>query len=183
MNAAVFLFREKIDAGGSDRKICAALEFCRRAGIDGIPVMPRLYRTSSGKPYVENGNVFVSVTHTPGLAAVAVSDGEIGVDAERSDRVVKNYGRICESRFSRREKEFVRSAGGDGAERFLQVWVKKEAYLKYTGQGLSGFRSSDVFSADGCFTKVPLDGFEIWLYTAEIPAGPVKIVEMDETVN
>ena len=41
-------------------------------------------------------------------------------------------------------------------ESFLDIWVKKEAYVKFTGEGLSGMKSCDVTKLSG-FEKIEND--------------------------
>lgn len=55
-----------------------------KAGYKNIEIK----RTENGKPYTE-GNVFFSLSHTEDFIACAVSDSEIGIDAERMRSVEK----------------------------------------------------------------------------------------------
>ena len=71
-------------------------------------------RTETGKPYVD-GEIYFSLSHTDGLTVCAVSDKNIGVDAERI-REIKNKEKII-ARFMEDdvkilgEKEFFEKMG------------------------------------------------------------------------
>ncbi len=118
-------------------------------------------RTKSGKPYVND--VFVGVTHTDYFLIICVSDCEIGIDAERYDRYVKNKKRIIRKYFSKNEAEYAL----DSNENFLEIWVKKEAYLKFLGIGLKGIKKVDTFDVPGTFEKIEHKECIIYIYTEE----------------
>lgn len=114
-------------------------------------------RTAKGKPYLENGP-FVSVSHTGDIVVVAVSESEIGIDAERKDREVKKQEELIRKYFSERETEYANTR-----EKFLEIWTKKESYGKFTGEGL-GDIGKDVFSHKGRYEKIEKDGYIIFAY-------------------
>ena len=68
------------------------------------------------KPYVND--VFVGVTHTDYFLIICVSDFEVGIDAEKKDRYVKNKKRIIRKYFSKNEAEY----SLDSDEKFLEIW-------------------------------------------------------------
>ena len=113
--------RESIAAG-------ALLESLLRH--QGVPE-PFSYRASSqGKPYLDGKGaetrlaVHFSVTHTKGLAAVAVGEMPVGVDAER----IRPYPvKVAERYFPAAERTDL--ARGDDAA-FYRVWTGKEALAK-----------------------------------------------------
>lgn len=92
------------------------------------PAVPLDIRTGEhGKPYIPNAPHF-NISHSGGIVMCAVSDEEIGVDIqeevspERAEKVARRY-----------------FAPDEQAElpRFTELWAKKEAYIKFTGMGLS----------------------------------------------
>lgn len=112
----------------------------------------------SGKPYVGVGSgMYVSISHSHGLCAAAVSDSEVGVDIEYIDpsRSTERLKRLAARFFSADELAYIK-AGADAGdavlpERFFEVWCAKESYVKYTGTGLSGTRRLlDIRSAGQC---------------------------------
>ena len=84
----------------------------------------------NGKPYIKGNGLFYSLSHSGTLAVCAVSDSEIGVDAEQISRA---DFKIAKRIFTDREIAFI-----DGsAEKFIRLWTLKESYMKYCGSGLS----------------------------------------------
>lgn len=86
---------------------------------------------STGKPYLNNSNKWISWSHDEAYLVVALSEiGEIGVDIEsrhlRYDEQL--YGWVLHS------EEKNKLAQGT---LFSEIWTRKEAILKYTGEGIS----------------------------------------------
>ena len=98
----------------------------------GIPIKKLCFeRGAHGKPYLKGADAQFSLSHTKGAVCAAFSDdGEIGVDIERGDR------RASEALMRKVLCENERQAVHSDAD-FVNVWVKKEAFLKRTGIGLA----------------------------------------------
>lgn len=133
-----------------------------------------LKRDLNGKPYIESAEktVFVGVTHTDELVIVALSDKDFGIDCESASRVVKRHHDIAKKYFSEKENEYVYASdtlAGDESERerFLEIWVKKEAYVKFLGTGLKSMKKTDVFLLPGCFQRVNYGNNIIYIYIPE----------------
>lgn len=98
-------------------------------------------REERGKPYLAAPDpaLHFNVTDTRGLALVAVTRaGRIGVDVEAL-RERPAWPRIAARRFSARE-----AAAIDSLEAFLRAWVRKEAVVKLTGEGLAQLGAVEV---------------------------------------
>jgi 4'-phosphopantetheinyl transferase len=94
-------------------------------------------RFAGGKPRLEGASVAFSLSHVAGAALIAITRGGIvGVDLERARKV-----RVREPRQARVEAA---AAALDPAEplppggeaRFLQAWVRLEAFAKAEGSGV-----------------------------------------------
>ena len=107
----------------------------RAAGIAARGVA--FTRSAGGKPRLEGAPVSFSLSHVAGAALIAVtSGGTVGVDLERERKV-----RVREPRRTR-----VEAAGAAlspevplpalGEARFLQAWVRLEAFAKAEGSGV-----------------------------------------------
>lgn len=86
-----------------------------------------------GKPFIKDSFLHFNLSHSNRYACIAFANFEIGVDIElmKDDSVV-------ESIFSKNEKELYDNIQGHLQQQaFYQAWVRKEAYLKALGTGLS----------------------------------------------
>jgi 4'-phosphopantetheinyl transferase len=109
-----------------------ALSFALCETVPGFAPPPALSYDETGRPRVPGA--FVSLSHTRGLAACAVSDTPVGLDAERERPM---NAKIAPRVLSPDEMtEFC--ACGDQNDFLLLKWVTKEAYLKLTGEGIAG---------------------------------------------
>ena len=93
----------------------------------------------NGKPFLsERGNgLKFNLAHSEEMALVAVTaSGEIGVDVERV-RVLEDFEELVARFFSRREtEEFRRLQPDEQPAAFFNLWTRKEAWLKATGEGI-----------------------------------------------
>ena len=87
-------------------------------------------RSETGKPFLENTPLFFSVTHTKETRFIAVSDENIGIDAELISREI-DYRPIL-SRFPFDEREEIK-----GKEDFLHHWTAIESTVKWLGGSLA----------------------------------------------
>src|SRR5262245_3429990 len=117
-----------------------------RLGPRDVPVR----YADGGKPYLpaEFGLEF-NLSHTAGLAVIAVGRARLGVDVERA-RPVPDADALVNRFFSRREAEQFRSLPiKDRPGAFLRAWTRKEAVLKAIGRGVQSLDCCDVTFADG----------------------------------
>lgn len=96
----------------------------------------------SGKPvaFADNKEIYVSISHSGDFVAAALCDNEVGIDLEVTREVKPDF---IKKVLSADELEFVNESN-DKTMAFLKVWTAKEAYLKLTGEGLSGLKSANV---------------------------------------
>lgn len=116
-----------------------------------------------GKPELAGGTgLKFNTSHSAGRQLVAVAGREVGVDVER---VRSGF------RFEDIVKRFLlpeEAAGVSSAEMFFRVWTRREAFLKATGQGLTGLRTPiappwivmDIDAGDGWAAAVAVEGGE-----------------------
>jgi 4'-phosphopantetheinyl transferase len=95
-----------------------------------------------GKPFLVQRNgvrpPFFNLSHSGPLVAIAISaDRPVGADVERL-AIMRDMDAIAERWFAPCEREAVHAApASDKARTFYTFWVRKEAYVKGRGQGLS----------------------------------------------
>lgn len=91
-----------------------------------------------GKPYVPNSDIEFSLSHSGGLALVAVARrGAVGVDVEQWDQRIDHL-ELAGQFFSPYECSSLASLEGHDAivAGFFAAWTRKEAYMKATGHGI-----------------------------------------------
>lgn len=89
--------------------------------------------SESGKPFCKSHKeIHFSISHSGDFVAVAISDKEVGIDIETlKNPTEKLIARVC----SDNEKNLIDSSKNK-AEKFTEMWTKKEAYLKALGTGI-----------------------------------------------
>jgi 4'-phosphopantetheinyl transferase len=104
----------------------------------------------AGKPALASGcsskDIRFNLTHSGDHALIAIASGrEVGVDIERVARH-DDHEKLARRFFSLAElASFLQYPAGEHAEAFLRHWVRKEAYLKARGFGLT--RHDEGFDA------------------------------------
>jgi 4'-phosphopantetheinyl transferase len=115
---------------------------------------------SGGKPVMSCGGVrdtpHFNLAHSGDLALCAISNAEVGVDCERLGHH-DDIERVSRQFFSVEEAGVLRAhPAADQMRFFLRTWVRKEAYLKATGEGLA--RDTTTFTVLGSAGGVTLHG-------------------------
>lgn len=90
-----------------------------------------------GKPHLHNvSNYHFSVSHTNNIIAFASSGDKIGIDIETSNRADIPFVETADLHFTSGEADYIRNSTYP-AKSFLEIWTRKEAYVKCSGKGLS----------------------------------------------
>lgn len=122
-----------LDASASEQHAAAhrLLDFVlrRKYGIEKYT----LGYAERGKPFVENyPDIFFNLSHCTGLAVCAVSEAEIGVDAE----LIRLYNGNASKRIFTKNEMLAVSESDDPNEAFFRFWTLKEALGKAFGTGI-----------------------------------------------
>lgn len=155
--------REKAERMRSerDRRTSVAAELALRLQIKEIlnisDDMIDFTTGEHGKPFLKNYEDFhFSISHSGNYAVCVCSSLPVGVDIENNDR---GNEKIAKRYFTADEYRCIYETGETD---FAKVWTSKEAYVKYTGNGLS--EGLDTFSV--------LDGSTGCRFvTTELPSG------------
>ncbi len=112
----------------------------------------------NGKP-VLNGrqDIFFNMSHSGNMVVIAVGDTAMGVDVELTDTCTE---KVAKRFFHANEWEYIESYKGNKKPLLARCWTMKEAYIKYTGEGL----------------KKPLDSFETVIDSGDI-IGKEELIE------
>ena len=118
-----------------NQTICAdhlARELLMQAGAR--PEQLCFSQTPLGKPLCPQTGLHFSLSHSGNFVFCAVARTEVGADLEALRPIRPALAeRVC----SAAELEYICPQGVFDGERFLSVWTAKEAYLKYTGEGIA----------------------------------------------
>lgn len=107
--------------------------------------LPQILTTDRGKPYFADSPLCFSITHTQNHAFCALSDQNIGIDAEELTQKIDP--RLALKILSPDELAQYEAAA-DKNRALLTFWVLKEAAAKLSGQGLRGYPNHTNFSLD-----------------------------------
>ncbi len=117
------------------------------ASILGLTV-GRVEKDENGKPFFpDQPNVFFSIAHADGMAAIAIGDAKCGIDVEGERKVSE---RIREKYLS-----------GAKEEEALLRWTERESYGKYEGSGFFAEPNYENVS----FTTFFVNGFTVTVCT------------------
>ncbi len=130
----------------NDKKLCILSDMLLREMLSetfGI-TCPEFALSEKGKPYLKNGKAHFNISHSKDFFACAVDSKPVGIDIEAKKLIhTQLLRRVCtedELIFITGQSELPTTKdflSEEEALKFLQVWTAKEAYIKYTGKGLS----------------------------------------------
>ena len=97
----------------------------------GLPEPPRVEKDARGKPFLPDfPGIHISISHTRGAVAAALSELPAGVDVEPASRLLHDW---FPARFFTDAECFL----ADCPEEVIAVWTRKEALLKRDGRGIT----------------------------------------------
>ncbi len=121
--------------------LCAMLSEYLKVSAEGLEI----YESEKGKLRLKNSRLGFNISHSGAFVACAIHEGEIGIDIEEKREISPRLFRSVLSESERKNllkgkalpEEKIPADSPLTAE-FLRLWTAKEAYLKFTGEGLSG---------------------------------------------
>ena len=101
-----------------------------------------------GMPYIQDSNLFFNISHTNSAFLLGFNQGsKIGVDLENLSGD-EELPALIDYAFSDAESDYCLN-GGVTAVRFLELWTLKEAFLKYSGKGLTDdLKSINIYGTE-----------------------------------
>jgi 4'-phosphopantetheinyl transferase len=122
--------------------------------------------SKEGKPFLSHGSpqIHFNMSHSGDLAAYAITlAGEVGIDIEKH-RLMPDMDAIAQRFFSPGECQALSEVSEPGRNAaFFECWVRKEAYVKAHGGGLS----------------MGLDKFQVSL----VPGEPAALLGIDDPAD
>lgn len=141
------------------------------------PALPLdIHTAENGKPYIPNAPFF-NLSHSGDFVIIAVSEKPVGIDIqepvapERAQKIARRF-------FTLEEQELT--------ARFTELWTRKEAYIKFTGIGLSAMLSAFSVLGDlpGChFKSSVLEGCFYSVCAEEKCTAQPVFVDAEELLN
>lgn len=121
--------------------------------------MPELEITPRGKPFFRDNPIYFNISHTPKRVACLMDYQPVGLDVEELDRTFSSS--LPKKVLS--QMEYVQYEQAANSEKiFLHFWVLKEASVKLSGEGLTGYPNNTNF----CIEKYPVIDFDGCLFAA-----------------
>lgn len=104
-----------------------------------------LEQTQSGKPFLPGCDHFhFNLSHSGRWVVIAWGDAPLGIDVQ-TICMNESKEKLARRFFHPDEQAYLFAAVGQNrANRFFEIWTKKESYLKYLGTGID--RALDSFS-------------------------------------
>ena len=94
---------------------------------------------ANGKPYIENSDIYFSISHCNNMVAIFVSNNRNGVDIEQIRTAKPDLiQRVC----SESECNYIMQSNNPDKE-FTKLWTLKESFVKADGRGL-GFGLDNI---------------------------------------
>lgn len=97
----------------------------------GLTKIPKIQYSKYQKPILCIPNVYFNCSHSGKIAVCVFSDAEVGVDTE----FVTPNKKILQCVLTNAEQKIIENSK-DSMEQFIRLWTAKEAYAKYTGNGI-----------------------------------------------
>lgn len=124
-----------------------------------------------GKPYIKGSPLSFSLSHSGELAALAVSESEVGCDIEKvrpiDFRIAKKY-------FFNTEYEALQNEANEDKrlELFFRLWTLKESFIKAAGLGFQlGLNKFEIgFENEEPFVNQSLNDYDYSFFEYKLPS-------------
>ena len=122
----------------SDRRLSLAAYLLLEEALEkeyGILEPPTFEYGPHGKPFLKDyPHIHFNLSHCTGTALCVVSDAPVGCDVENVAPILDED--LCRRACSEEELSRIRNSYRPTVA-FALLWTRKEAFLKYTGEGLT----------------------------------------------
>ncbi len=108
--------------------------------------------TPFGKPLLSDGSYHFNISHSEDIVAVCVHDTPIGIDVEKINdidpKIAMRFFAPAELLYlfghEPKDADLEKVLPPDARLRFFEIWTAKEAYLKYSGEGMTHVKNVDT---------------------------------------
>lgn len=123
-----------------------------------------ILRTENGKPYFkDHPEVHFSVSHTGQMWICLMADHNVGVDIQEKKSIKTKE--ITDRYFGPDEEHYVALWGDYG---FFDLWVRKEALVKYRGTTLMEEMRREVAQDGDLMDEIVIDGETVYLSAVDM---------------
>lgn len=123
-----------------------------------------IIRSENGKPYFKNAPFHFSVSHSGMLFICAISKDNIGIDIEVQRNI--EYEKLANRFFNEIDSHYVALWGQEG---YYQLWVVKEAIIKYMdGKLAHGLKDICVTNDGNMLDKIKIEKEEVYIGLIEL---------------
>lgn len=127
-----FLKKRRNEKAFAEGVLARALLFYGLKKEYHLTEFPEIFREENGKPYLPDFlGIHFNLSHTDGKVLCAISDNPVGADIQK--KVVFKENLFL---WISHENERKNLGSMTGETVFNSLWCLKEAYLKYTGEGI-----------------------------------------------
>ncbi len=170
---------EDRQAAGTGRGSCVS---CRKSylsyTVSGLvselaEPFPLTYRYGDkGKPYLENVPLYFNLSHSGDYVLCAVSGREVGADIQKIQPV--DVMKLARRFFSEPECRTLERCENEQERQwvFLRLWTRKEAWGKFTGEGVAAALGRDMQGEDADWLEItPPEGYAAAVCRGVSPRG------------
>lgn len=143
----------------SDKLDCLAVSVLLERALNGK--INLYYKDENGCPKLRDGR-FISISHSGGIACVAISDKEVGIDVQSPGK--RNYLSIARVAYHEQEIERLKTST-DIKTDFFNLWCLKESYMKARGLGFALPSKSYYFQLEEDNITLHSDDADKWKFT------------------
>lgn len=134
-----------------------------------------------GKPFLKNvDDIHYNISHSGHYIALALDNEPVGIDIERLRPIEDRYEKIAKRFFTPDEAEYIQG----NVPRFMEIWTKKEARIKWEGKGLSkplpSFDVLDGNDRERLFYHKAFENNEAVCYVCSAKAEPPSVRVTEE---
>jgi 4'-phosphopantetheinyl transferase len=109
------------------------------ASLQTTPDRVEIRADERGKPQLAGRELEFNLSYSGELALVAVARVAVGVDVEQVEEIDDELPELVDFVLSRRERrQLMAVAADDRVAAYYRAFTRKEAYVKATGEGMSG---------------------------------------------
>lgn len=156
----------------------AAARFCAENHLEIDVYSADILKREKGKPYFDGTGLEFSLSHSGLLWMCLIGTSQCGLDIQEVKEC--KYEEIAKRYFTKEEQHYVELWGIEG---FFEIWVRKEAFGKFTGIGLFAEGANFISEKGDILDQLQIDEKTLFLTPIEISNEIKCVVCTEEKVN